>query len=235
MADEELLSLGGDAGGLADTAQAALNGELAKRGLSLEVREEKASAGREIQGQETQVSKRLFGGTLPFSGRLNLSELRVMLGLASDPTLSRAEQDPDNLLPDEPVRGWLAFFASYLIIGAVIALILHARGNASLTRTFYDGFHDIYLLLVINTIFWTGLLALAIYAGIALWAKWANCVRLARVALTATLIYTCITFWAYPYVLDRSHVSIRLPLWTMSEILEMLWCVGWLVYLRKSR
>jgi hypothetical protein len=99
--------------------------------------------------------------------------------------------------------------------------------------------------------------ALQICAGIALWGKRPGCVRLARIALTISTVWSVIGFWLVPYEISFAYrqpnpsYSVLNPnqsrylyqdfasmrSWTSYFLLalQIVWCVVWLLYLRRSR
>lgn len=191
---------------------------------------------------------------------MNLRELKLSLGVVPDPSFPGAsESSCDQPTSHLPVRGWLAFFASYQILVGVLGLIDVAHSNI-LVANYLDRGLMVTAAVVTRMLFAAFLWATCLYAGIALWAKWPGCVRIARAAITLALTFVVLAFFTGPLlvmlalrrpsggtsVLAPGQGSYTYPV-SYSELipthwrpylmllLEVLWCVGWLWYLRRSR
>ena len=189
-----------------------------------------------------------------------MSDLKLTLGLVNDPALSTREPEASyDLLPRRPVRGWLALFASCQIAVGVLGVLGAARASLLASQLRDSLSPQSYWVLVSTLILSVCVWVLYTYAGIGLCAKWGNCVRLARLGLTLSLVYFVITFLAGPLVVtlnsrrpNESYSVLAnsqpryvyefpyyeaLPhhwkayAWLFSEV---LWCVVWLAYFRKS-
>lgn len=193
---------------------------------------------------------------------MKFSELKVALGFTSDPSLASPQQNTSDIPHQaKPIRGWLAFFVGSQIIIGLRLFVYIARKNLGAWKFVDVLSHQSYWLLMFIRALGAVSAALSVYAGIALLGKWRDCVRLARLAMTMALVYVGMDFLARPVIL---LLSFRRPLnpahsvlapehpsyvyefgyskflprhWKpyLWLVLEIVWCLTWLAYLRRSR
>ena len=166
--------------------------------------------------------------------QLKLEVLRaepVQFETASAPVAPETNELP----PIRSIGGWLIPLASYLALQPLFTLWVTGVQNAQLGWAL-EQYPRLRTVLVIQTTVVVVLSILSICAGLGLWRKWSNCVRLARISLMAYLAY-CLYIFVPPFLIGlppelRNRILLGLA-WIAA--LGFAWNFIWLIYLQQSQ
>ena len=232
MSDSELLAIAKDAESLTAEALAALRKEISKRSLGQAAPEEDLAVDYHRNLRDQLVSK------------LNTSQMMFLLPRWNG---AEAEEDLRVLLRNQPIGGWTAVFASQMIIGGLLALVIMVR----MLRLDTD-YTPVSRFLLAWTPMSVALNLLYLSAGIALWKKWRFAVKLAKAAIAACVLNAVIVLAGLTLIgfVNRPPASVLAGVhgpWLAPDVQSLLGrvlplsaagvffgIVGWL-YLARSR